>query len=496
MGADGQAEDPSFTFTHANPFSDVSSLEMSSSSSGSDGDEDADLADSLGEDSSTHSDSSSQIVSSHHQPRQRVRLLATFRLSSLSSGAPAAHPPTTVALSSAAGDGNPLPIFQASHVQGQIDASDALGGEGQCLSTSATVHTFQSGVPRMVVLDKETDLTIPPAELQHAGSRSASRQMQLITAGPAEYDSAAMTDALAALAGLGPEATDFVASASTMKTIFCLAHTNANVTVAVHRVDKTLVLNGVINGKSQNGGRDVLPDSLSRSWADHGSGTASPRIMADGSNADGVFGDIGGDGECSGQKKVRRRKKKNREERCKKREAAPGGGQAEQLSTLYSKFMYYSASARDDPAEPTLEKDIEEGLIQTGCLQADAAEEGVEAPLQAEAACSMPGTGASNGDVDSSNCNRHAFRRAVHFQFHNLNLLLGSDTVIFNRGAQTSELSLRLQDIDNEVPKLTCLDYWLDNIFAQVPIALKKGLIIDTCTVKKPADRRIHLKET
>lgn len=57
------------------------------------------------------------------------------------------------------------------------------------------------------------------------------------------------------------------------------------------------------------------------------------------------------------------------------------------------------------------------------------------------------------------------FRRAVHFQFHHLGLLLGSDTVIFNRGARSAETSVRLEEAEKDLTKLTCLDYWLDNIF-------------------------------
>ena len=40
---------------------------------------------------------------------------------------------------------------------------------------------------------------------------------------------------------------------------------------------------------------------------------------------------------------------------------------------------------------------------------------------------------------------------------------MGSDTVIVNRGATHPEMSVRLEDVDAEVTKLTCLDFWLDN---------------------------------
>ena len=396
----GEERDAGVVCTTGNPFSLVAGLAVSSSSEEED-DED---------EGSSHSDSSSQIVSSLRQPRQRVRLLATFRLSAVS-----ACP----------------------------DAGWA-GAEDHALATSATtVATFRRGaVPQMVELDRETDLTVPPPDWRTAGGRAeargGARTHQLVASVHAENDSAAMTDALASLVGAGPDVSDFVASAATMKTIFGLATSNTKVTVAVHRVDdKTLVLNGVINGKTRSGVREApLPHSAP---GEHG-GEPTPPVI---SCADGSTGSkAGGNGET--RAKGRRRKKKR------SADADHDAAQADPSSSLYSKFMYYSASA-GDLAEPEIEKDIREGLIQEGL---DGEEEASE-QLEAER-----GNTEGEGQV---------FRRAVHFQFQNLNLLLGSDTVIFNRGARTSELSLRLQDMDSEIPKLTCLDYWLDNIFNQVP---------------------------
>jgi len=295
----------------------------------------------------------------------------------------------------------------------------------------------------MVVLDKATDLTVPPPNWAVAGALAARgaggrAHQQLITYGPADSDAAAMTDALAALAGLGPEATDFVASSSTMKTIFGLAYSNASVQVAVNRVDNTLVLNGVINGGACLGSRDApLPHSSSAAQPEESGAISPSHISGDGDFAQPGEGD-------EKKHKVRKKKKKKRGMDGLLRDA-----HVDQLSLLYSKFMYYSASAPDDPAEPALEKDIREGLVQEALPDS-----------RQDAGHGVQGT--QEGGVQ-------VFRRAVHFEFHNLNLLLGSDTVIFNRGVHTSELNLQLHDMDSEVPKLTCLDYWLDNIFNQVP---------------------------
>ena len=64
------------------------------------------------------------------------------------------------------------------------------------------------------------------------------------------------------------------------------------------------------------------------------------------------------------------------------------------------------------------------------------------------------------------------YRQAVHWKVGKMNLLLGSDLVIFRRGPQggsssnsnsSSTASLRLHDVRDECTSMVCLDYWLDN---------------------------------
>ncbi len=43
--------------------------------------------------------------------------------------------------------------------------------------------------------------------------------------------------------------------------------------------------------------------------------------------------------------------------------------------------------------------------------------------------------------------------------------------MILNRGAEQPEISVRLEDVDTEVTKLTCLDFWLENGTASLPAA-------------------------
>ena len=414
----------------SNPFSDVCTLEMSSSeeedlASNADADaEDDDTGASSVEDES-HSDAPlSQILVPAHFPSrgQRIRLLATFRLPPLYTQA-ADEDPRGPCPAHAGAEEQALQVLRPTTTSGIMVAETG--------TTATVVHRFHTrGNPALVVLDKETDLTASPLPVcvGAGGALSPScRTQRQITAGAADNDAAVMNDALATLAGVGPEAIDFVSSSQTMKTIFSLMSSTASVTVAVHRVDRSLVLNGIIKEQARPG------------EGDRDTSASDARVC--------------------GQKKLSQREKRNRKKRP-DTNATQGAAQTDQMSSLYSKFMYYSASPSDDPAEPALEKDVAEGLTQERVADATLADTPAAQHVQG-APKTMHGVVDVHGDGQ-------VFRRAVHFQFHDLNLLLGSDTVIFNHGAQPSELSLRLLDADSEVPKMTCLDYWLDNIFNQV----------------------------
>ncbi|XP_040379666.1 uncharacterized protein LOC102705217 [Oryza brachyantha] len=80
--------------------------------------------------------------------------------------------------------------------------------------------------------------------------------------------------------------------------------------------------------------------------------------------------------------------------------------------------------------------------------------------------------GKSRCDVQESEKSRrvgnNGFRKVCFWQFHNFNMLLGSDLLIFSNEKYIA-VSLHLWDVSRQVTPLNWLEAWLDNIMASVP---------------------------
>ncbi|XP_076900260.1 uncharacterized protein LOC143554375 [Bidens hawaiensis] len=64
--------------------------------------------------------------------------------------------------------------------------------------------------------------------------------------------------------------------------------------------------------------------------------------------------------------------------------------------------------------------------------------------------------------------NRDGFLRVLFWKFNNLHMFLGSDLLIFSNDKHVA-VSLHLWDVSRQVGPLTWLDAWLDNVMASVP---------------------------
>ncbi|KAF5809406.1 putative tetratricopeptide-like helical domain superfamily [Helianthus annuus] len=64
--------------------------------------------------------------------------------------------------------------------------------------------------------------------------------------------------------------------------------------------------------------------------------------------------------------------------------------------------------------------------------------------------------------------NRDGFLRVLFWKFNNLRMFLGSDLLIFSNDKHVA-VSLHLWDVSRQVGPLTWLDAWLDNVMASVP---------------------------
>lgn len=72
----------------------------------------------------------------------------------------------------------------------------------------------------------------------------------------------------------------------------------------------------------------------------------------------------------------------------------------------------------------------------------------------------------SEQDFSEDICGQH---RELIWTFENIQMLIGTDLPIFNRGANYPCVSLRLRDMNTPINVLTGLDYWLDNLMCNVP---------------------------
>lgn len=66
------------------------------------------------------------------------------------------------------------------------------------------------------------------------------------------------------------------------------------------------------------------------------------------------------------------------------------------------------------------------------------------------------------------NVGNDSFLRVLFWQFHNFRMLLGSDLLLFSNEKYVA-VSLHLWDVTRQVTPLTWLDAWLDNVMASVP---------------------------
>ena len=243
---------------------------------------------------------------------------------------------------------------------------------------------------------------------------------------------------------LDDDALHFVATQSTIKKIFELPYSNESLTVAV-RVGpgaepgaRTLILTAVVDQDRHR----LLPSEHDRRPAqvDELDAAEGGRQRAEAQGADAAGAQPGG---------AARRKHRKR---------APDAA---------SKFLCYSVARPPDGERGVAGEDgtetfrsVEEGLelldVEPGAADGGAVR--WERRVQ----------GAGMAGVLGQSEEGRLLRRAVQFRFKDLSLMLGSDTVIYNRGGAAPELSLRVEDADSEMTKLTCLDYWLDSTLNNV----------------------------
>ncbi|CAA6660462.1 unnamed protein product [Spirodela intermedia] len=242
---------------------------------------------------------------------------------------------------------------------------------------------------------------------------------------------------------------DVVAPTDIMKQIFKIPYSKAQLSIAVHRIGNTLILNtGPDVEESEKMFRrqtnqSKSPDSsiflnfamhsvraeacdCPPSHHAHSGSTGSTFLPGQLGHGDGNFVSSPsshiGKGQFIGQ-------------------SVKGSRSGEYSNSRHEKFFW------DSKNKPTIKK---KGPIQKASMVG----EKTRCPVQDTDKCREIG---NNG-----------FQRVLFWQFHNFRMLLGSDLLVFSNEKYVA-VSLHLWDIARQVTPLTWLEAWLDNVMASVP---------------------------
>ncbi|KAF8025095.1 hypothetical protein BT93_F2061 [Corymbia citriodora subsp. variegata] len=332
-----------------------------------------------------------------------------------------------------------------------------LCGSLPVLTDNAFRHAFDSALvpsrqtvsaPRYQMLPTETDLKRPPVAPNFSEKLlPTGALLSRMAGGDLPWEDSAMTSNLSrkcealAVSGLveyGDEI-DVIAPADILKQIFKMPYSKARLSIAVHRIGQTLVLNmgpdveegeQLIKRHSQSQcaeqalflnfamhsvrveACDCPPTYNATSSKDQSDSSVLPGI--DTSNTFGLHDNIAD-------------KKQSRQ--C-----------SEYPQIKQSGFLWESKSKRNkrcDPVKKTTQvSEKNRHVVQESDRHRRVAHDG--------------------------------FLRVLFWQFHNFRMLLGSDLLLFSNEKYLA-VSLHLWDITRQVTPLTWLEAWLDNIMASVP---------------------------
>ncbi|KNA20041.1 hypothetical protein SOVF_056010 [Spinacia oleracea] len=324
------------------------------------------------------------------------------------------------------------------------------------VTTDNSFHSFSSDLvpssqtvsaPRYRMLPTETDLNNPPLPTTSVPN---SRPSPNATQG-ASWDDGASTSNLVrkgealAVSGLveyGDEI-DVIAPADILKQIFKIPYTKARLSIAVHRVGQTLILNA--GPDVEEGERFVRrnqpkcsDESLFLNFAMH-----SVRMEA-----------------CD----------------CPPTHSAAAEGQSKSsvlprpsdpMSTFFksSEFQTDNVSENEgSDGHSDYSKGKQNGLYwgskeNKRCKARDHVKKASH--IGEKPRCPVQ-------ESEKYRCSNDEFLRVLFWQFHNFRVLLGSDLLLFSNDKYVS-VSLHLWDVSRKVTPLTWLEAWLDNVMASVP---------------------------
>ncbi|KAK9162152.1 hypothetical protein Syun_003054 [Stephania yunnanensis] len=341
----------------------------------------------------------------------------------------------------------PVPTDKAFHNNGfHTFSSDQL-----VPSPSSSSQTIAG--PRYRMLPTETDLNAPLAAL-HSSSRPPTGDLQWEGSGTTQ-NLARKCEALAVL-GLSEygDEIDVVAPADIMKQIFKMPYSKARLSIAVHRIGQTLILN--IGPEIEEEEKLVRRHSSQSKHADQSLflNFAMHSVRAEAcdcppghaaseeqSNSTVLPGDFEG---SSGSFLPSDRDVRGSRTYLGENESG------NQKKGLNCQSKYSEVDWRKYWDKKHSKKDKRDDTVK----KASQVKEKMRCSVQES---EKHRRGGSNG-----------FQRVLFWQFHNFRMLLGSDLLLFSNEKYVA-VSLHLWDVMRQVTPLTWLEAWLDNIMASAP---------------------------
>ncbi|KAG3155869.1 hypothetical protein PC128_g21982 [Phytophthora cactorum] len=285
---------------------------------------------------------------------------------------------------------------------------------------------------------------------------------------------------------------DFLGPAENIKRLFKLPYSQSRVSLAVHRVGSTLVVDGELDENDLPAGFEDLPqDTLQLAQQ---SEETTQRLLYEKFIYESTVNQLPVSEtekevikeEVQGKSKAKKHKKSKKSKKSKKAKRKAGTGSIE------DKVELLPAAEQDegDTASPTVPPSI------TGFSSPWATV--TESPT--EATNRHPESTPSNDQNKSTPSfiptetswftsaqhppafggDSQTFQRILKWKFNDLKMILGSQVLLFSNQEHPA-VSLKLHDMDKELSLCTVLDYYLDNVIANIPeLAIcmhSKGLV-------------------
>ncbi|XP_078586909.1 erythroid differentiation-related factor 1-like isoform X1 [Branchiostoma floridae x Branchiostoma japonicum] len=290
-------------------------------------------------------------------------------------------------------------------------------------STAVMKYASVESPVRFSVLQKLTDLKLPPANWLRSqeGVTGIKSNVSWGTGSGEPFSSLSMANTFLETV----DEVDVITDAENIKKLLKIPFSKGSVSLAVHRVGRTLLLDEF----------DIY-SSLLRAERENW------RWLRD-FYLEHVLENV------KEKEKIFSRKKKTRDHL--------------QNRSMFSKFLYRSIEDGKEGESPPSYSEV--------CGE-ECEEEGAVGNCPEETNRRLaPGQSLNNGDLlpePEDPSLRSEFQRNVIWTFEDIRMLIGTDMPIFGGGTHPA-VSLRLRDMKKPINVLTGLDYWLDNLMCNVP---------------------------